>query len=342
MFKKSHFFISLFLGVFIILAFTACPTSTGSNQTTTGEVPETTPTWPKTTTKKDLPVSGSTTTSDINNQLNNSSNTTVNLESNGGSPVTVTTNAALEIPTGKVLEISEDVTLTIPSGQTAEITGTVNVKEDAVLDLSAADEEEVVVKGLVTIQAGGTFKVNTASTANKSPIDYDGGTLRLLYDSNAWLNVGTDVHYIGPDGGAAIFQWPASAAGTYIDFTSEAGVNTITVKGGELFVADSATVQVGVIDSDAKVTIKSSATSLNVYISLVVNGALVANNTIKGVAGATLTFDSGATLTGDYLGDDDNFYAYGSTSKEAPTAGKSYTWNADAGGSTVAGWKADS
>ncbi|MDR0998978.1 MAG: hypothetical protein LBL70_07910, partial [Treponema sp.] len=142
----------------------------------------------------------------------------------------------------------------------------------------------------------------------------------------------------------APFQWASSGTGTTIEFSSTDDINIITLKGGEITVKGTTTpVMAAVIDGNATLTVDPT-TAFVVVISLEVKGTLKADKPIYGAtAASTITFDSGAALCGDYVGTNSgNFYASGSTDKEAATAGKTYTWAANAGGDSVAGWKAGS
>jgi hypothetical protein len=346
MFKKSHFFMSLFLGVFIILAFTACPTSTGGDTTpnTTPDSPSgVTPSLPNLPKPKELDVtSGDVDTSDINNVLTSSSTSSVTLKSD--STQTVQLDDKLEVPAGKTLVIGENITLEIPTDKEAEIKGAVTVQENAVLDLSTVPDDKVALTGTITVESGAEFKILN-STDNNSAIDYqNNGKLVLKDGSKAYLVNGiTPVLYIGPESEDASFEWPSGGGSqTTIEFNAVNGVNMITLKGGTITAPKTAYINAAIIDPGAVLEIGSGASALYIRISLEINGTLKSDKSIVGLVDATITFGDQATPNGSALGSDDNFYANGSTSKEAPTAGKSYTWKADAGGSGIAGWKADS
>jgi hypothetical protein len=270
--------------------------------------------------------------SDINSALTDSSTGSVNLTTTSGSPVNVpiANSETLAVPAGKGVSVGDNVTLEFADGATGTIEGEVNVQSGGVLDLSdITNGDQVNLTGTIVVESGGTFEIESIGTSNTSAIKYDGGKLVLNQDSNAYLN-GT--LYIGPASSGAIFRWPSGGSGTSIEFSNNANVNIITLKGGEITAADEpAVVQAAVIDSDATLTLDSAIDNFGVYISLEVNGTLNADKQIIGeVDGISkIIFGPSATLNGDYVKDtDSNFYV--NSVKEDAQLGETYTWNAGA------------
>jgi hypothetical protein len=277
---------------------------------------------------------------EINRQLSDPGVSKVTLPSpSDGILVPVTMNSPLAVPLGKELEISGDVELIVPSTQTATIEGDVTVKGAGILDFSTLDDNKVALTGTITVESGGIFEVSSSSTRNASAVNYNGGagTLVLKEGSFAYL-VGVSVNpMIGPPGENASFEW-GSSGNSSIEFSEDVnGKNIITLKGGEITVKGGLTpVMAAVIDSGA-ILIVDSTTVFAVVISLEVNGDLVADNRIVGGAdGATITFDIGANLSGDFvetLSGGNFFWDNGGTfTPEDAVPGEIYTWNTNFGG----------
>lgn len=173
--KKNLFWLTLTLFLTALLVFTGCPTGSGTDTSTTqqpetgssGGGPTTTYRPPKT-----LSVDGSTTTADVNQELNKFTTQTLTLSNSTGSPIEVDigTGESLTVPPGKTLQIGDDVTLKVESGGTAAITGTVNVASGGSVDFSeilpAQTSNPITVSGTVTVASGGTLLMPASDPVN--------------------------------------------------------------------------------------------------------------------------------------------------------------------------------
>jgi hypothetical protein len=147
---------------------------------------------------------------------------------------------------------------------------------------------------------------------------------------------------VGPNGTSAFFQW---ASTTTENDEVWLGDELFTLRSGDVTVKNgNPSIHNGSIETGATLKIDSGQTlSIRSSCTLTVKGTLDVTGTIAGeAAGTKITFDSSATLTGTGTNNTANFYENASTNKEAATAGKTYTWTANADGGGNAGWKADS
>jgi hypothetical protein len=323
MFKK-HLLVMMIVVLAALLVFTGCPTSSGTD-TSPESVPQTpyvpSPVIPR---PKDKPVTSTTPTSEINNQLSSSSTSTVTLSASA--TTMVTTDDTLVVPAGKGLNIGENVTVKIPSGQDADIRGTMNVAEDAAIDFSdipTSSTNAVTLSGTISVAQGGKFYGPESSGGATPQFVYGGsGKIVLQGGSTAYMKSGAaNVAHIGPSSVTPIFEWEGTSGS--LELTED------------LFTLKNATVKVAQTGYIASAVIGSGST-------LKIDANLTIIGTITGVPGVQIIISSGVTLGGSGLNNTANFYQNANTSKEAATANKTYIWTADAGGTGVAGWKADS
>ncbi|MDR2184097.1 MAG: hypothetical protein LBO80_00290 [Treponema sp.] len=204
----------------------------------------------------------------------------------------------------------------------------------------------LAVRGSYTIKAAGGKKLialDGATVRLDDPDNFDdtGGKLELQYGAALFFGSKSIVGVNLMSG----LSWDDSDTNHDSTLSTGGGI-TGTELAGKLIVNQRATTDIPIdilsgstltIKSAAAYTLETSSGRLTVKSggTLIINGALTGDST----GGAPSIIINNAN---DVIGSNKSiFYPNDSTAAGAAAAGKTYKWNADAGGSGVAGWKAE-